>query len=174
MLLVAAVALAMSAARSPTSVLAAAEFSGSLLLMLGGILGVIYGRGARRAFWVGFELFGWGYLVLAFGPWFAMEVQPHLASTRLMAELYPILHSSPPSAKTFAYVKDMDLYSYAYRDYDTLVMWERNRMNFIRSGHAAFAQLLALAGGFLARRLYVTQNATARVTGARDDLPFAT
>src|SRR4051794_34921237 len=44
-----------------------------LLLTLGllgvSILGVVYRREARRAWWVGFALFGWGYAALTLAPW---------------------------------------------------------------------------------------------------------
>jgi hypothetical protein len=158
MVLVLAVALGMSAVRSPTSALAAVEFTWTLLLLLGGILGVVYRRGERRPFWVGFVLFGWGYALLAFGPWFHMEVQPHLATTRALAELYPRVHSKPIPAQARQIIRDMDLYSYAYRQYDREVMWDRNLVNFLRIGHSTAAQALALLGGLLARRFYATRN----------------
>jgi hypothetical protein len=46
------------------------------------VLGVVYGRGRRRSWWLGFALFAGGYLLLAFGPWFAEQVGPRLATTR--------------------------------------------------------------------------------------------
>jgi hypothetical protein len=125
-----------------------------LLLLVGGILGLIYRRGSRRAFWVGFELFGWSYALMAFGPWFNLEVQTHLITTRAAAELYLVAHPALPISQQTQPVMDMDLYSYAYRSYDLGLLWERRRVNFIRVGHAVAAQVLAFLGGVLARRFH--------------------
>jgi hypothetical protein len=55
------------------------------------ILGVLHSRGRDRAWWAGFTIFAWGYLVLAFGPWFAVQIRPRLATTLLL----DYLHSTP-------------------------------------------------------------------------------
>lgn len=51
-----------------------------LLLTLGllgvSVLGVMYRREARRAWWVGFALFGWGYAALTLAPWSKPESLP--------------------------------------------------------------------------------------------------
>ena len=36
--------------------------------LLTSILGVILHKGARRAFWIGFAIFSWGYLLIMYGP----------------------------------------------------------------------------------------------------------
>jgi hypothetical protein len=58
-------------------------------------LGVIYRRGARRAFWAGFALLGWGYLLATFGPWLAPSIAPNLPTTRLLAWSYPLVIPEP-------------------------------------------------------------------------------
>jgi hypothetical protein len=57
-----------------------------LALGIGGvaILRVLYSRGGDRAWWAGFTIFGWAYLVLAFGPWFTVAIRPKLATTLLL------------------------------------------------------------------------------------------
>ena len=57
-------------------------------------LGVIQLRDGERAWWLGFALFEGGYLVLAFGPWFAEHVQPKLATTRLLSGVHAHVASS--------------------------------------------------------------------------------
>src|SRR4051794_21863807 len=51
-----------------------------LLLTLGllvvSILGVIYRNGGRRAWWLGFGIFGWGYVALTLAPWSKPEKLP--------------------------------------------------------------------------------------------------
>ena len=38
-------------------------------LLLAALVGVILSRGANRAYWIGFAVFGWGYLILIYGPY---------------------------------------------------------------------------------------------------------
>ncbi len=69
--------------------------SGLLSAVLGlltvAILGVVYRRGERRAFWAGFALFGWTYLTLSSGPWFIGNLRPQLATSKMIAMAYPWL-----------------------------------------------------------------------------------
>jgi len=60
------------------------------------VLGVIYRREATRAWWLGFALFGGGYLVLTLGPWFSTEVQPKLPTTHVLTYVYAKLKPAPP------------------------------------------------------------------------------
>jgi hypothetical protein len=48
--------------------------------------------GAKRAWWRGFTLFGWGDLVLAMGPWASEAVAPQLPTTAGLASLYTRMH----------------------------------------------------------------------------------
>jgi hypothetical protein len=76
----------------------ASELWASILLMLTlGVLGAavlaFHDRTrARRAWWRGFALFGWGYLVLAMGPWAAEAIAPHLPTTQGLDALYARMH----------------------------------------------------------------------------------
>ena len=69
MVLVLAVSLGFASLRFPSEPMAGAV----LLLTLGAfalaVLAAVYRRGERRAFWVGFALFGWGYMALTAGAW---------------------------------------------------------------------------------------------------------
>ena len=74
-------------------------WAGSVLLltlgMLGfALLGIRQRREAKRAFWEGFAIFGWGYLVLALSPWFVDQVQPNLPTTWLVDNLYVKLQAA--------------------------------------------------------------------------------
>jgi hypothetical protein len=72
-------------------------WAGAILLVTLGalslsILGVVYRRGARQAFWLGFALLGWGYMVLAWETWGdRSKDRPPLATTVLLDRLYPHL-----------------------------------------------------------------------------------
>src|SRR3954449_13470858 len=60
---------------------ASETWTGIVLLMTLGLLGVsvfgvIYRSGGRRAWWLGFGLFGWGYVALSSSPWSKPEKLP--------------------------------------------------------------------------------------------------
>lgn len=52
-----------------TPVVASIACGATLLLLLAAIPLCVYRTGERRAFWLGFALFGLGYYVIACGPW---------------------------------------------------------------------------------------------------------
>ena len=80
-------AVGAAALRSSSGLWADVLFTLTLAMLGVAILGLAYRRGARRASWAGFALFGGGYLLACFGPWFATEVRPHLATTPLLGYL---------------------------------------------------------------------------------------
>jgi hypothetical protein len=61
---------------------------GCLILAL---VGVACRAGGRRAYWAGFAIAGWVYILLATGPWFHDTIGRSLATTRLLAVSYPLL-----------------------------------------------------------------------------------
>jgi hypothetical protein len=65
--------LGLAALRFSTSNVAAVVVLLTLLLCGLAVLAIIYRRGSRRAFWVGFALFGWGYLSFSAGSWTLSE-----------------------------------------------------------------------------------------------------
>jgi hypothetical protein len=68
MLLVAVVALGVMGLREGTELWASATFTLTVVILLGAILSAVHGHGSRRAFWGGFVLFGWIYLLWIFRP----------------------------------------------------------------------------------------------------------
>ena len=65
---VALIAVGLAALRVSSRLWANVGFSLAVTLLVAAVAGLIYRRGPRRAFWVGFALFGWPYLLMAFGP----------------------------------------------------------------------------------------------------------
>jgi hypothetical protein len=59
------IAVGLAALANPTALWEGVVFALTLLTLFTAIVGVLYRRGAGRAFWVGFALFGWGFFVLA-------------------------------------------------------------------------------------------------------------
>jgi hypothetical protein len=92
--------LAAAALREASEIWAGILLLVTLGLLAFGLLAVRQRREASRAFWEGFALFGWGYLVLTFGPWFGEQVGPRLPTTQLLGYLHGKL--SPPAQEPLA------------------------------------------------------------------------
>ena len=73
-----------------------------LLLTLGAfalaVLAVVYRRGERRAFWLGFALFGWGYMALTAGAWWDRGADRPTLITSLILDESPLPTSCPTEA----------------------------------------------------------------------------
>src|SRR5438270_8186539 len=92
MFVVLLIAVGVAALRSASQLWAGMIFTLTLALLGVAVIGVIYRRGARRAFWLGATLFGGGYLIVSFGPWFATEVRPYLVTSALLDALDARMH----------------------------------------------------------------------------------
>jgi hypothetical protein len=80
---------------------ASETWAGVLLMLTLGVLGAavlaLHERaGVSRAWWRGFALFGWGYVVLALGPWASEAIAPHLPTTIGLDALNAKLHPGGP------------------------------------------------------------------------------
>jgi hypothetical protein len=70
---------------------ATAVLSVALASLVLALIGVIYRRGERRAFWAGFAICGWTYLILSCSPWFIPFPRSQLVTSKLLEWAYPIL-----------------------------------------------------------------------------------
>jgi hypothetical protein len=68
-LFVLVLAIGLAAIRSGSDAWAGAIFSVTYFALICSLLGIAFGRRARRVYWVGFALLGWGYLSLFYVPW---------------------------------------------------------------------------------------------------------
>ena len=59
------IAVGLAALANATAFWEGTVFLLTLLTLFTGVVGICYRRGADRAFWVGFSIFGWGFFVLA-------------------------------------------------------------------------------------------------------------
>lgn len=84
------VAVACAALRFASELWASATLTITVGVLLTAILGVVLREGRIRAFWLGFSVFGWAYLALAFG-WFSTNFTQHLLTTKLLAYAHPKL-----------------------------------------------------------------------------------
>ncbi len=89
MVLIVGAAAGLAALRDASEIWAGIMLTLVLSILGTAIFGAIYKRGRRRADWLGFAVFGWGYFMLAFGPGFSTELGNRLPSTRLLIALHP-------------------------------------------------------------------------------------
>jgi hypothetical protein len=92
---VAIFALGLAALRTPTRVLASAIHTVAAVAVVTGVSFAIIGRGARRAYWIGFSLFGGAYLLHTLG-------SQHLLTDPLLDLLYPHVTVGSQSAQITA------------------------------------------------------------------------
>lgn len=91
------IALWCAALRQSSKLWASALFTLTVGVLFIALLGAVYDRAGRRAFWLGFSLFGWGYHLFVFGPWFRSATNELLLTTRLLKYLAERLgHGSGP------------------------------------------------------------------------------
>jgi hypothetical protein len=135
------------------------------------ILAAIFSRGREQAWWIGFALFGGGYLQLAAGPWTGDAFRQRLVTTSLIGHLRNRMFESndvyllqekeeirgqleklPPATRTYDPVAASLRISLKAID-DQL---SRNRSaarrfdHFQSIGHSLFAFLAGLVGGMVA------------------------
>jgi hypothetical protein len=157
------------------------RWTGALLLITLAVLacsafGLAYHRGAARASWFGFAVFGWGYLSLTFGPYSPRDVRLMLPTTQALVHLHARLRPGgrsvlttviPPTGKSGM----MDVFfqeakltseplipspspagSYVYME--RMASVGDNFDHFLRVGHCLFALLAGLLGALIARRFH--------------------
>jgi hypothetical protein len=81
--------LGLAALRSPSWLWAGVMINLDLAVLTIAVLGAIYRRGTKRAYWLGLALGGWIYFSLGFCPWLTTELGPQLLTTALLDILYP-------------------------------------------------------------------------------------
>ena len=69
MILLLGLGLVLASLRFPSDAAAAAALLVTQATLAFAILAVVYRAGAGRAFWLGFALFGWGYMALTWESW---------------------------------------------------------------------------------------------------------
>jgi hypothetical protein len=110
-------------------------FSALLGILLFSILIAVHRTQQRRAFWLGFALFGSAYLGLTLMP----SIEPRLITTKTLALLDPRVPPSIPAGTYFDYDNDgkMDLYVANNSQQNAL---------YLNKGNATFEDVTAVAG----------------------------
>jgi hypothetical protein len=141
----------------------------------------VYRRKARRAFWIGFALLGWGYLALSVVP----AIESRLLTSKGLAYLdskvpgrpspvYSVVLTTTGSGGPGNQIQNISSQNIALTINGTttttssqgvlklwdattgklLSGWSGTTENFVRIGHSLFALVAAWLGGHLSRRLY--------------------
>jgi hypothetical protein len=126
----------LAALRNPSE-----TWAGAMLLLTCGILalgvvGAIDRRGARRAWWLGFSVFGWGYIALS-GSWSASNLVGQ-SSTKLFDKL-------PTTTVLELLASRLEV----PRPYSCFIPRDALNPYYARMGHCLWALLAALLGGLL-------------------------
>jgi hypothetical protein len=142
--------------------------SSAILALVVSIAGIIYRRGSTRAFWVGFALFGWTYLIVSLGPaplnaWRELLVTAPILSIledQMLDVPTPTMRPPPSATLTPAARRSL-----TFTELTPWVYWtDTDRSNpfasdsFSRIGHALFCLMIAMGGGVFCRALHDTQS----------------
>ena len=100
--------LAMVALRDASSAWAGFFLLFTLALLTLALVGAIFRRRSARAFFVGFALLGWGYMILVSDQWWVgptaspkwqkPDFPPDLITTRALDALYPVMRADSRSS----------------------------------------------------------------------------
>jgi hypothetical protein len=152
-------------------------FSLTVASLVVSVLLAVHRTGERRAFWLGFALFGGCYLGLSLIP----PIESRLISSQALADLHARLPGQPtanvaftvspapgppgqPSGSISVTTTSSNSNQIMVNGPGTMRVWSMNSPilvrnwggapeNFVRIGHSAIALLLAWSGGMLSRRL---------------------
>jgi hypothetical protein len=151
--IVAVVALGLAGMVSASRLATAAMGTVTLALLLAAILAAWLRAGSDRAFWVGFALFGWTYLVLVNSDWvggqFGHDLTAGLSDVgEVMVPEVQVLSVATPVPGARAVPTQPAI--------DWAEMMRQRQMkigNFVQIARMLLSLCFALAGGFLARRI---------------------
>ena len=153
-------------------------FSLTLGVLLTSILLAVHRKESRRAFWIGFAMFGWVYLGLSLVP----SMESRLLTRKVLVYLgskvpgryleVSILEvstpgSGPPSkpAQNIAIITDgsQAVPSIPGQLKLSLGGWSGSTENFVRIGHSLLSLIVGLSGGHLSRQLSARTQKSATV-----------
>jgi hypothetical protein len=125
--------------RSQSAVWASTLFTSTLTLLGIATLAAAFGKGRRRAFWVGAAFCGWLYILL----WCSTEIRPNLTTTLLIDFAYPGDKFNNILVKGNIYTTRL-----MYPTWNAMV--KATKTSFFLVGHSLFALLASLGGGLVA------------------------
>jgi hypothetical protein len=166
-----------AALRTPCGLTLNLVFTAFAATLAWSTLAAILGCPRRQAFWAGFALFAWPYLIAAYSQLSVRllnygynPVEGYLPTSRLWAELYPVFHREPTDPKVL-----LDAWNPGYHRPARLtapILYDLNRAYFVQIGHALSGLIVGMLGGLVALRIRVSRERTPRVeSSAGHDRP---
>jgi hypothetical protein len=159
MVVVLLIAVALAALRYPLSIgLASVVFTLTVVIFLTATLGSILNH---KGAWIGFSLFGWGSLLLAFGPWQPSEATPIPTplTTIFLKEMSIRIYGSPriSDLKVVGYEKP-EAVSMARQEMSADRTGMKTKVYsipyaFLQTGNSLFSLLAAFVGCVIGRVL---------------------
>jgi hypothetical protein len=174
------VAIGFAALREASDLWESGVFALTLGVLLIAILSAVHRTDSRRAFWLGFSLFGAAYLGLSLVP----PIESRLITTKVLALLESKVSDRPivisgrvwdtwsrnqgqnnpsvnsasiafsPQGNLVASGNEGVIRVWNLSGSNLLGTWSGTTENFMRIGHSLLALITALVGGQLSRRLY--------------------
>ena len=144
MAIVAVIAISLTALRHANPIWLAVIHSSVLLVLFVSLLGALFSADSQRAFWTGFAIFGWGYLMLIYG-WPSVS-HFGVVTTTILESVQPDVDSG--LAQSTGPSNGLSILSFA----------KSSRVRFEQIGHSSFAICFACFGGLVAHRFYATRD----------------
>lgn len=159
--------LGFAALREANEIWDSSIFSTTVGILVISTLPAVHRTEKRRAFWLGFALFGWIYLGLSLVP----SIESRLTTTRTLTYLDSKMPRSSPVELTLEL--SVNNGNGTFEDVPTMTGWRSSKPskpwppsvltgfsgttgNFIRIGHSLLALIMALLGGYISRYHYAS------------------
>jgi hypothetical protein len=148
-------AVALAALRASTAAWDACLLGLALTVLPTAILRAVHRTDRKRAYWLGFGLFGWVYLIASLIP----PVESRLPTTKGLAYLATMGSWPPPAGLPyFDYgsdgILDLSVAGGSSTSPGLVISTSGTPENFVRIGHSLLALALAFIGGHLSSKLY--------------------
>jgi hypothetical protein len=182
-ILVLVLGVGFAALRESNKIWDSITFGITLGVRLTSIVLAIHRTESRRAFWVGFALFGWSYLGLSL----VSSIEFRLITTKAIAFVDSKLPRSNPAGFAYAdFDNDGNLDLYVVNNSQPNVLYPKVVLNsaglsltgsigttdnFVRIGHSLLALIAALMGGYLSRHFYAKNREPASGSVNPQNLP---
>ena len=188
MVAVCIVAIAIASLKEASEGWTGALLMATLVVLANSLFGIAYRQGATRAAWLGFAIFGFGYLTLSLGPWSGDRFRASLPTSRVLAfahgRLFPpetysvvtrVIPAPAGSSGGPMMVRSMELGDATASapvmganrptSIRTILSFPDNFGSFERVGHCLITFLAGLLGALIARWFHrgAAASATSRV-----------
>ncbi|HEV3164637.1 MAG TPA: hypothetical protein VGZ22_11465 [Isosphaeraceae bacterium] len=164
MILIAITGIGMAALTHPTATWDAGLLTATAIVLLSAGVAAGLLRGPRRAFWVGFTVFGLGYLLLSASP----EIRPRLLTTSALDYLFPMVvrqpDMTPQEVTQLEFARALKRWAEGPANPSSSPALDFTGLyrDFMQIGHTLVALLFAALGGFWAQWFAMRRRARTR------------